>query len=97
MQRTYYVYILSSETRELYIGVTNNLDRRLAEHRTSYDPGSYSSVHRTTRLVYFEMTLDPRAAIQREKRLKRLSRRRKLELIEKQNPEWKDLAESWIR
>jgi putative endonuclease len=96
MQRTYYVYILCSETRELYIGITNNLHRRLAEHRSGYNPGSYSSVHKTTKLVYYETTLDPRAAIQREKRLKRLSRRRKLELIEKQNPEWKDLAERGI-
>jgi putative endonuclease len=96
MHRTYYVYILSSEARELYIGVTNNLIRRLAEHLCSYDPDSYSSRHATTRLVYFETTTDARAAIRREKRLKRLSRQRKLRLIEKSNPNWSDLAEGVV-
>jgi putative endonuclease len=93
MHRTYYLYILSSDTRALYVGVTNNLQRRLAEHRESYDPESYSSRHATNRLVYFEMTVDVRSAIRREKRLKRLSRQRKLLLIEKDNPGWADLAE----
>jgi len=92
MARTYFVYILASETRELYVGVTNNLERRLAEHRSGYDPGSYSVRHSTSRLVYFEMTTDVSAAIRREKRLKRLSRMRKLRLIEKVNPDWRDLA-----
>jgi putative endonuclease len=92
MVRTYFVYILASETRELYIGVTNNMERRLAEHRSGYDPESYSFRHSTTRLVYFEMTRDVSAAIWREKRLKRLSRMRKMRLIEKMNPEWRDLA-----
>ncbi len=59
MSRYYYVYVLSSETRELYVGITNNLDRRLAEHRASYNPHSYSSRHATNRLVYFEVTSDP--------------------------------------
>ncbi|HEV8176327.1 MAG TPA: GIY-YIG nuclease family protein, partial [Gemmatimonadales bacterium] len=92
MARTYFVYILSSETRELYIGVTNNLGRRLAEHRSGCDPGSYSVRRSTTQLVYFEMTSDVSAAIRREKRLKRLSRMRKMRLIEKVNPDWRDLA-----
>jgi len=92
MARTYFVYVLASETRELYIGVTKNLERRLAEHRSGYDPESYSLRHSTTRLVYFETTTDVSSAIRREKRLKRLSRRRKLLLIEKINPEWRDLA-----
>lgn len=94
MSRTYYVYILSSETRQLYVGVTNDLLRRLAEHRMGYNPESYSSRHATTRLVYFEHTSDPLSAIRREKRLKRLSRQRKLRLIEEMNPEWKDLSEN---
>jgi putative endonuclease len=92
MARTYFVYILASETRELYIGITNNLERRLAEHRSSWDLDSYSCRHKTTRLVYFEVALNVRAAIRREKRLKRLGRQRKLRLIEKLNPEWRDLA-----
>jgi putative endonuclease len=93
MARTFFVYILASETRELYIGVTSDLTRRVAEHRAGLNPDSYSSRHGTSRLVYFEMTSDALSAICREKRLKRLSRRRKLRLIEKMNPYWRDLAE----
>jgi putative endonuclease len=93
MARTFFVYILASHTRELYIGVTNDLTRRVAEHGAKVNPDSYSSRHGTNRLVYFEMTSDVLSAIRREKRLKRLSRQRKLRLIEKMNPEWRDLAE----
>jgi putative endonuclease len=93
MARTFFVYILASDTRELYIGVTNDLTRRVAEHRAGLNPDSYSSRHGTSRLVHFEMTSDALSAIRREKRLKRLSRRRKLRLIEKLNPDWQDLAE----
>jgi putative endonuclease len=92
MSRTYFVYILASETRELYIGVTNDLARRIAEHRSGLNPKSYSCRHRTARLVYFEMTTDVRSAIRREKRLKQLNRQRKLRLIEKMNADWRDLA-----
>jgi putative endonuclease len=92
MGRTFFVYILASETRELYIGVTNDLTRRVAEHRGGLNPDSYSSRHRTSQLGYFEMTSDVLSAIRREKRLKRLSRQRKIRLIEKLNPEWRDLA-----
>jgi putative endonuclease len=94
MSRTYFVYILASETRELYVGVTNNLERRLAEHRSAHDTESYSFRHSTTQLVYFEITPDVSAAIRREKRLKRLSRQRKLRLIERVNPYWRDLADT---
>ena len=93
MARTFFVYILASDTRELYVGVTNDLTRRVAEHRAGLNPDSYSSRHGTSRLVYFEMTSDALSAIRREKRLKRLSRLRKLRLIEKLNPDWQDLAE----
>ena len=92
MSRSYFVYVLASETRELYIGVTNNLERRLAEHLSGWDSECYSLRHRTTRLVYYEMTTDVLSAIRREKRLKRLSRVRKLRLIEKMNPDWLDLV-----
>jgi putative endonuclease len=96
MSRNYYVYILASETRELYIGVTNNLERRLAEHRSGYSSKSYSLLHGTRRLVHFESTPNVLAAIQREKQLKRWNRQRKLALIECRNPEWRDLAEDWL-
>ena len=92
MARDYFVYILASESRELYIGVTNSLKRRICEHRSGQDPNSYSVRHETTRLVYFEMTRDVLSAIAREKRLKRLSRKRKLRMIDRLNPGWRDLA-----
>ena len=94
MARDCFVYILASDTRELYVGVTKDLQRRLAEHRHRYDPRSYSPRHDTTRLVYCETTNDVLWAIRREKRLKRLSRIRKLRLIERLNPDWRDLASS---
>jgi putative endonuclease len=62
MARTFFVYILASDTRELYIGVTNDLTRRVAEHRARLNPESHSSRHGTSRLVYFEMTTDALSA-----------------------------------
>ena len=93
MGTEYFVYILASDTRQLYIGVTNDLLRRLGEHRNEGATNSYSHRHGTTRLVYFEMTPVVRSAIRREKQLKRFHRRKKLHLIEEMNPEWRDLAE----
>jgi putative endonuclease len=95
VDHAYFVYILASPSRELYIGVTNDLGRRLAEHRSAHAPKSYSLLHATTRLVHFESTPNILAAIRREKQLKRWSRKRKLQLIEKANPDWRDLAEDW--
>jgi putative endonuclease len=93
MPRTYFVYILASDSRELYIGVTNDVYRRVAQHRSSPDPDSYTTKHRTTRLVYCESTHDVSAAIRREKQIKGWTRMRKLELIDQANPAWRDLAE----
>ena len=95
MPRTYYVYILASKSRVLYIGVTGNLLRRLHEHRAAQRPG-FTSRYRVTKLVYFESTADVRAAIAREKELKGWSRRRKVELIEHTNAGWLDLASDWL-
>ena len=92
MSRQYYVYILASPARHLYVGITNNLVRRLAEHRSCLKPGSWVQQHDVTRLVYFEVTYDARAAIAREKQIMGWKRRRKIELIEVGNPEWTDLA-----
>ena len=92
MARDYYVYILASDSRELYVGVTNDVYRRIAQHRASLDPTSYTTRHNTFRLVYCESTQDVLAAIRREKQIKRWSRKRKLRLIEDVNPEWRDLA-----
>jgi putative endonuclease len=93
--RTFYVYLLSNTHRTLYLGVTSNLMRRLAEHR-SFQWGGFTSRYRVTRLVYFETTPNARAAIAREKQIKAWSRSKKIALIESVNPEWIDLAEEWL-
>ena len=93
--RTYFVYILASDTHELYVGVTGNLARRVNQHRTGATPGGYPARHLTNHLVYCESTPDILAAIIREKQIKGGTRRRKLELIENVNPHWKDLAADW--
>ena len=93
MARTYFVYILASHSRELYVGVTNDVYKRVAQHRSSLNPDSYTTKHRTTKLVYCESTSDVRAALRREKQIKGWTRKRKLELVDQINPGWKDLAE----
>jgi putative endonuclease len=95
MPREFYVYILASDSRELYVGITSNLTYRVSQHRTSFKPTGYTTRHETRRLVYCELTSDVRAAIRREKQIKGWTRRRKLELIETLNPHWSDLAEGW--
>ena len=95
MAREYYVYILASDSRELYVGVTSNLARRVFQHRTAVDPRAFTAHHETKRLVYCETTSNVHAAIRREKQIKGWTRRRKLELIEALNPDWNDLAEGW--
>lgn len=95
MPREYYVYILGSDSRELYVGITRDLTRRLWQHRTGFSPTGYTARHETKRLVYCEVTNDVQAAIRREKQIKGWTRRRKLELIEILNPGWNDLAEGW--
>jgi len=91
--RTYWVYILGSHTGTLYVGVTNDLVLRLAEHRSGTEKGFVSkySVHR---LLYFEQTTDVFTALTREKQLKGWRRRKKEELIRSMNPSWSDLSPS---
>ena len=87
----YYVYILASRARgTLYIGVTNDLVRRVYEHRNDVI-GGFTSRYGVHTLVYYEMYQDVRDAIQREERLKRWRRAWKIELIEKDNKDWHDL------
>jgi predicted GIY-YIG superfamily endonuclease len=90
----FYVYIQPA-TPELYIGITNNLARRLVEHREGHDPYSYVFRHTATRLVHVEAAGEARDAIRREKQLKSWTSRRKLALIERTNPGWEDLAMHW--
>lgn len=93
----YYVYILTNATNvSLYTGVTNNLERRLWEHRNHADPRSFTSRYNIYKLVYFEQTTDVQAAIAREKQIKAMSCAKKNKMIEKQNPEWDELLLSGI-
>jgi len=93
--RTYCVYILASRSRVLYTGVTNDLARRVREHKQGLIPG-FTQQYRVTRLVYFEQFGDIRDAIAREKQIKGWVRARKIELIDERNPTWTDLAEHWF-
>jgi len=91
--RDYYVYILTSKRNgTLYIGVTNNLIRRVYEHKTGIIKG-FTSKYDVHLLVYYEHTNDIQSAIKREKQLKKWKRKWKLELIEEMNPNWRDLYE----
>lgn len=91
----YYVYILANKTNStLYIGVTNDLKRRIYEHKNKLYEG-FSAKYNVNKLVYFEECSDIKSAIQREKNLKKWKRAWKNELIEKTNPEYKDLSADW--
>jgi putative endonuclease len=96
VDRTFYVYILASRSRVLYVGVTNNLAARVWEHKTGAKSGFTRKYH-VSRLVYYEVWGSPRAAIAREKQIKSLRRSRKLALVNSTNPKWRDLSEPWFR
>jgi putative endonuclease len=89
--RTYYVYIMSSLSRTLYTGVTNDIERRVFEHKEG-QPGSFTARYKVNRLVYFEEFDDIIEAIAREKEVKKMARRQKIKLIESMNPDWHDLG-----
>jgi len=90
-ERHFYVYILASRIGgTLYIGVTNDLIRRVYEHKTKFVPG-FTNKYGVASLVYFEQFDDVENAIKREKRLKKWNRAWKIQLIEKANPNWDDL------
>ena len=89
--RLFYVYLLASRSRVLYTGITNNLERRLREHRLGEREG-FTKRYRVHRLVCFECYRDVRAAIAREKQIKGWRREKKVALIEAANPTWEDLA-----
>ena len=93
----YAVYILANQTNvTIYTGVTNNLVKRVYEHKHDMDPQSFCSKYRVHKLVYYETTSDVRSAIEREKQIKSWSRKRKNILVESMNPEWKDLYQEII-
>jgi len=88
------VYISEQENGTLYIGVTNNLIRRVYEHKNGLVKG-FTNKYEVNRLVYYEAFNDIQEAIIREKQLKKWNRQRKIRLIKEMNPDWKDLAEDW--
>ena len=92
---TYYVYILTNTNRNvLYTGITNDLVRRVYEHKNHLDKGSFTDRYNIENLVYYECSSDVTAAIEREKQIKGWNRKRKEKLISGKNPNWDDLYES---
>jgi putative endonuclease len=92
----YYTYIISNASRMLYVGVTNDLMRRMSEHRQKLYPG-YAARYNLKQLVYYEASNSIESAIAREKQIKGWARGRKDALIESMNPERQDLCAEWFR
>lgn len=89
--KSMYVYIATNKSKTLYIGVTNNLERRMMEHKSKLVPG-FTSRYNIDKLVYFEESSDAKSAIEREKQLKGWLRSKKIKMIESMNPSWRDLS-----
>ena len=94
MPRQYYVYLMASQSRTLYVGMTNDLRRRVYEHKAKLMKG-FTRKYNITRLVHFEATSEVRSALAREKEIKAWRREKKVALIESENPGWRDLSEEW--
>lgn len=92
--KQYYVYIMASAWRTLYIGMTSNLEARVYQHKHKVF-GGFTAEHNVNQLVYFEMYDHPSDAIGRERQLKRWVRAKKIGLVERMNPEWRDLSLEW--
>lgn len=92
--RTYYVYIVTNRSRTLYVGVTNNLKRRVWQHKLG-DIKGFTSRYHIDQLVHYELFGDVRAAIAREKQIKHWRREKKIQLIISENPGWYDLSDGW--
>ena len=92
----YYLYLLTNKRNgTLYIGVTNNLERRLFEHKKKLIDG-FTKRYNLNKLVYFEVYQFVNGAIKREKNMKKWKRQWKIDLIERDNPNWKDLSDGWF-
>jgi putative endonuclease len=92
MHKDYYVYIMTNQYNTvLYVGVTNDLLRRVQEHKDGVNNG-FTSRYRIKKLVYYEISGDVESAILREKQIKGGSRAKKLQLIDEMNPDWQDLS-----
>ncbi len=95
MNKTYYVYLITNwNNKVLYIGVTNNLERRLYEHKNKLIKG-FTEKYNVNKLVYFEQTNDIESAITREKEIKKWRREKKNILVESTNKKWEDLSKKW--
>ena len=92
--KEYYVYIMTNRSGTLYTGITNDLKRRVHEHKQKLVSG-FTKRYNINKLVWFERTNDVQSAISYEKKIKGWLRAKKIDLIESQNPEWKDLAENF--
>ena len=92
--KTYYVYILASKSRNLYTGITSNLERRVLQHRRK-SLGGFTARYNVNRLVYYETFGEVLDAIAREKHIKGLLRTKKIALIQSANRDWKDLNDGW--
>ncbi len=94
-EKRYYVYLLTNwNNNVMYVGMTNNLERRLYEHKNKLVKG-FSSKYNLNKLVYFEETSEVRSALEREKEIKKWRREKKNSLVKGMNPEWKDLSKEW--
>lgn len=95
LQKVYFVYVLSNLSGTLYVGISNNVQRRSAEHWIGNE-GSFTTRYKVDRLVYFETFSDVVTAIAREKQIKSWRREKKIALIKSMNPSWRDLRESLL-
>jgi putative endonuclease len=93
-ERFYYTYMVASRSRVLYVGVTGDLERRVAQHKSGSGDG-FTAAYRCDRLVWFERYSSPDSAIAREKQLKGWVRAKKVALIHAANPTWEDLSLEW--
>lgn len=93
--KDYYVYIMSNKRGTLYTGITNDMELRIFQHKSKSIEG-FTKRYNITWLVYFESSDDVTAAIAREKQIKGMLRRKKIELIKTMNPQWQDLSRSWF-
>lgn len=95
--KSYYVYILTNwNNKVMYIGVTNNLERRVYEHKNKLVEG-FTQKYNVNKLVYFEETGDVLSALEREKEIKKWRREKKNNIVLGANPDWKDLSEGWFQ
>ncbi len=94
--KNYYIYIMASRKKgSLYVGITSDLLKRVYEHKEEYIDG-FSKRYNTKKLVYFEVSSNPNSAIKREKILKKWKRQWKINLIEEENADWRDLSDGWF-